>query len=917
MADGAPISLPQPVSAAIAAAPGALEAPLASSSAPVPLVATKLRPPATVAGHRERPRIGALLDRALVDGTRLTLLSAPPGYGKTVALADWLGSRALPHAWLSLDAADNDVARFVRYLVAALRAVRPGLSTATDALFGPGGTPGPDLVGATLLDELAVSDDPFVLVLDDYHVVTAEPLHRLVRFLIERGPPFGHLVLLTREDPPLPLARLRAHGRLVELRADDLRCTGEEASTYLATAGVAFEDPLVERLLERTEGWMAGLQLAAISLRDRPDAAALIEAFGGSQRFVFDYLADEALGGIDPDLRAFLERTSIADRFTVALCQALTGHDDAAALLERTERANLFLVPLDSERRWYRYHHLFGDCLRAQLGEQERRDLHERAAEHFERAGLAAEAIDHALAAGSMEHALRLVERAARLTFEAGDLVTLLGWLDALPVDRVAMHPELVSLQAWALFDTGRMAAAAALAQRHLASAVERGPAEGQLLVLQALLGTVTGPDAEGLARAGLELVGPDPWFRSLGLAAAGLATLARGDYGRAVETLRMGYEAALLAEHPMAVLPAVNPLGHGLAVAGFRGEAEVICRTVLAQQADAAGRTRPIAWPARLVLGIVRYEANDLAEARHELEGGFEAARRLGIGRPVLGWAIPYLALVRLACGEPDAALEALRTSQRDLRTTGMALPGLAGEVEARIRLRVGDIAAAARWADRATPDAPPGSPLLDLLRRSLEATVARVRLAQGRPEEARELLAATRPAQEASGAIADLISIGILEAAAAQATGRRADALQALESAVRLAAPGGYVRRFVDDGASVAHLLPLVRRAAPAFVDEVIEACAGGPTRAAAQAPVRGSSPSRDADGALLEALTARELDVLRLMAEGASNAEIASSLVVSLGTAKWHVGHVLAKLGATSRTQAILRAQRLGLA
>ena len=350
--------------------------------------------------------------------------------------------------------------------------------------------------------------------------------------------------------------------------------------------------------------------------------------------------------------------------------------------------------------------------------------------------------------------------------------------------------------------------------------------------------------------------------------------------------------------------------------MAGLRGEAETTCRTVLAQQADGQGKPRLIAWPARVVLGIVRYEANDLVEARRELEAGFEAARQMGIGRPVLGWAISYLALVRLACGLPDAALEALRTSQRDLRTTGMALPGQAGEIEARILLRRGDVAGAARWADRATPEAPPGSPLLEVLRRSMDVTIARVRLAQGRPDEARELLARTRAAQEASGAVAELISIGVLEAAAAEATGRRAEALRALEQSIRLAAPGGYIRRFVDDGGSVAHLLALVRNEAPVFVDELIAAFAAESTAGSATPTARGTALWQDADGQLLEKLTLRELDVLRLMALGASNADIAADLTVSLGTAKWHVGHVLAKLGATSRTQALVRAQRLGL-
>ena len=883
-----------------------------------PLVGTKFLAPLSVTGYRERPRLGAMLDRGLDDRSRLTLLSAPPGYGKTVAVTGWLESRALAHAWLSLDVADNDLARFVRYLLAALRAVRPEIGDATNGLFGPGISPSLDLIGATLLQEIATSDHPFVLVLDDYQAISADPIHRLVRFLIERGPPFAHLVLLTREDPPLPLARLRAHGRLVELRADDLRYTDAEASGYLAEVLPADLDPeQLAQLLERTEGWIVGLQLAAISLRDRPDAGTLIKAFGGSRRFVFDYLADEALGRVDDDLRSFLVKTSVADRFTVELCRELSDREDAAALLERAERANLFLIALDAEARWYRYHRLFADYLRSQLGEKERRQLHERAADWFERVGLETEAIDNALASGSVDRAIRLIERATRPAFEAGELSTLLGWLEALPADRVSTSPELTSLHAWTLFETGQVGAALTLAGRHLASTTTRGPAEGRLLILEALMATVTGPDAEKLAIEGLELVGDDPLFRSFGFLAEGLAALARGEYKPAVEILRVGYQTALQTGNPMAVLPAVSPLGQALALAGLRVEAEMICRTVLAQQADEQGRPRPIAWPARVVLGISRYEANDIVEARRELEAGFEAARQVGVGRPVLGWAISYLALVRLAVGDDDAALEALRTSQRDLRTTGLGLPGLAGEIGARILLRRGDVAGAGRWADGATPEAPPGSPLLEVLRRSMDVTIARVRLAQGRVAEARELLARTRVAQEASGAVADLISIGVLEAACAEATGHNAEALRALKRAVELAAPGDYVRRFIDDGRSIAHLLPLVRTAAPEFVDGLVAAFAAQKTATAAPLPhVQGTSLWHDADGQLLETLTARELDVLRLMAQGSSNADIAASLTVSLGTAKWHVGHVIAKLGVTSRTQALVRAQRVGL-
>ena len=585
-----------------------------------------------------------------------------------------------------------------------------------------------------------------MLVLDDYHVIGADPIHRLVRFLIERGPPFAHLVILTREDPPLPLARLRAHGRLVELRAGDLRYTSEETSTYLGDAGISLDPPLVGRLLDRTEGWIAGLQLAAMTLMNRPDAALAIDAFGGSQRFVLDYLADEVLGRIDDDLRTFLVRTSIADRFDAGLCRALTGREDTEALLTQAERANLFLVALDTERHWYRYHGLFADYLRAQLTEHEQRELHERAATYLEVHGLGQEAIAHALAAGSIDRAIRLVEREARPTFEAGELATLLGWLDALPAERLAASGELVSLHAWALLFVGQPAAAKACVDRHLVGSGVGGPAEGRLLALRALLATVTGTDAEQLAGVSLELLGEDDdIFRALTLQAVGMAQWSGGGLAAAVETWRLTLEVATRTRQPMAIFPAVTALANGLNETGRRVEAEALCRRILEEYTDSRRRPRTIAWWVRMPLGLLRYEANDLDEARRELERGFAAASSFG-GGLLVAWAVGYLALVRQATGSPEAALEVVRGVSRATRTAGMALPAQTDEIQARIFLLQGDVAAAARWADQATPEAPAGSPLLDLLRLSQEVTLARVRLAQARPAEARR---AARPSE------------------------------------------------------------------------------------------------------------------------------------------------------------------------
>jgi LuxR family transcriptional regulator, maltose regulon positive regulatory protein len=885
----------------------------------VPLVSSKLRAPRSVTGYRERPRLNTLLDRGLEDSARLMLLSAPPGYGKTVALVGWLESRGVAHAWLSLDAADNDPARFARYLVAALRAVRPDAGDAMDGLLGPGATPSSDLVGATLLEQLGASDDPFALVLDDYQLISTEPNQHLVRFLIERGPPFAHLILLTRQDPPLPLARLRAHGRLVELRADDLRYTRDEASAYLAEAGVSLEPDLLERLLDRTEGWIAGLQLAAISLRDRPNPAAMVGAFGSSQRFVFDYLADEVFGGIDQDFRSFLVNISIADHFTAELCQELTGREDSAALLERAERANLFLVALDEEQRWYRYHGLFADYLRSQLGDRERRELHERAADYLAGAGLDSEAIAHLLAAGSVDRAFDLVERAAQPTFEAGELATLLGWLDGLPRERVAANAELVSLQGWALFLTGQIAAAQACAEGRAIEGDAGGPAEGRLYALRALLAPIIAgeSDDDGLVRAGIALLGDDEPVRVLTLLALGTAKLAAGESASAVETLRPALAAARHTAQPMAVVTAAAMLALGLNATGARPEAEALSRAVLEEVRDARGRAPAGSWYlGHWVLGILRYETGDLIEARNELERGFEAAARFGAARQSLGVLVSYLALARQATGSPELALEAVRAVARDARTAGLTrVESQTAEIEARIRLMQGDLAAAAFWADQPMPGVG-GLPAANTSRLSRDLMIVRVRLAQSRAGEAQRLLGSARAALKSGGNVAELISAYILEAVVAEATGRRPAARRALEEAIRLAAPGGYIRRFVDDGTSVAHLLPFVRKTSPTFVDQVIAAIASvNDPRGTASTRV-GSSVWQDERGQLIEALTARELDVLRLMAQGATNAKIADRLSVSLGTAKWHVGNIRAKLGVTNRTQALVRAQELGL-
>lgn len=871
-------------------------------------------PPHALLGRELRPRVSRRLDAALRPATRLALVAAPPGYGKSVAVAGWVAERGLPCAWIAVEPGHHDPVRLGRDLLAALENVRPG-SLALAAMLS--GTPDPRAAAAAVLEALSSRDDDLVLVLDDLWTLPPGPSRELVRALLEGLPPFAHPVVVTREDPPLPIGRLRAQGSLAEVRADDLRFTRAEAEALLAGAGLDLPAPLVEELVGRTEGWAAALQLAVLALRDSPDPAAAVAAFSGSQRFVIDYLADEVMAGIDADLATLVLHVSVADRFDAALASLLSGRPDAARLLERAERAGLFLEPAAGEPGWYRLHGLFSGYLRSRLDPGMRARLHGLAAARLAGGGRGAEAIDHALAAGDGALAGRLVAVEGRAAYEAGELARLGAWLDALPPEVLAGTPELVALDAWTRFSTGRLGDAAARAARHLAARApaDLGAPEGRLLVLQALLATATGPDAPELAAQGVALVGDDPLFRSLGLQAAGLGRLAAGDPSAALATLRMAFAEATAAGHPAALLPAVNSLAHALEATGRRDEAEATARRVLDAFRGPSERPLAVAWSALLVLGIARYEAGDLGDARRELERGLAAAGSLGVGLPVMAWAVPHVALARLGTGDPDGALAILQPGPGEGGATGMALPSLAPETAARVHLATGNLAAAVRWAEEAGPQVPAGSPLLEPLARSRDVTVARVRLAQSRPEDALALLRPAREAYRAAGLVPERISALVLEAVAHEARGARGPAREALAGALELAAPGGYVRRFVDDGPGLAPLLRAVRTTAPAFADRVLAALDAA--RAASQPRARrGTVVSEAADGQLLESLTSRELEVLRCLATGATNAGLAEELGVSAGTVKWHVAHILAKLGARSRAGAVARAQRLGL-
>ncbi len=888
---------------------------------PIPLVSTRLDPPPLPSTYVPRERIAALLSRGGEESCRLTLVSAPPGYGKTMAVRGWLAGEPRASAWLSLDAGDDDPARLARYLIGALDRARPGFGRRTAALLGFAGVPSLDALVATILDELSESDTSLVLVLDDCHLLASGAGHDLVARLVTHAPPYAQIVLVTRRDPDLPLARLRAHAALVEVRADDLRHTAPEAGALLARLGVHLDAASVERLTERTEGWAAGLQLAALTLRGRPDADAVVAGLDLPHRYVIDYLADEVLAHLPDDMRRFLERTSVVERLCAGLADALTGTSTGERTLREVEERNLFLQPLGTDGRWYRYHHLFADYLRTRLDDAERRDLMFRAATWCAGQGLAAEAATYALESRRWDEVTPIVSAGCRASLELGEPGAVLRWCAAMPEGTIAASPGLLADRAWAAYLTGDSAVlsatAAELAAADAAGRLPRGVA-GRAHGARAWHAVLAGDAAEGerLARRALEDLDLDSFHRGMALLALSDACW---DLGRADENAAAVAEALQLARDRGPSL-ATYLTGYiyaiGCAEQGRRPEGERACREMLADAVDDTGRTSPAAGPLRVGLGILVYEANDLRTASAELEAGFASCRRLGIDALLGGESRRARAMTRLAVAGGDAARDAADEGMRAARRVlpGTRMPAAEG-VSALVAVRTGDVRTALAWAERALGDPARTRTKAPNVRLYRDLTIVRILLASGAAARAEALaLEAGRYAAWA-GTVLGQVQASILAASAAERQGRRADARSRLGDAVTMAAPGGYVRRFVEDGPPLAHLLPSVRLGAGEFVDRVTDALAAEAARIAPGRTAAGAAWVAD-DGALVELLTERELDVLRLLARGGSNAAIGRALGVSAGTVKWHVANVLGKLGASSRTQAAARARDLGL-
>jgi len=804
-----------------------------------------------------RPRLIERLNEGLLRKRKLTLISVPAGFGKTTLLSEWVhhletgffpknlvsGLRP-PVAWLSLDEGDNDVARFMAYLVAALQTIEANVGAGVPSAFQSPQPPPIESLFTSLINEITEIANPFILVLDDYHLIAAQPVHDALTFLLDHLPPPMHLVIATRADPPLPIARLRGRGQLTELRLTDLRFTSDEAAAFLNQVmglGLAADD--IATLASRTEGWIAGLQMAAVSMRGQEDVAGFIRAFTGSDRYILDYLVEEVLQRQPESVQTFLLQTSILDHLTGALCDAVTGISESASqrgfadlqicrfadlssqeILEHLERNNIFVVPLDNERRWYRYHRLFADLLRQRL-QQTQPDLvptlHRRASEWYEQNSLTAEAIDHALAAGDFEQAARLIEQAAEATLMRSEVATLLRWVESLPDELVHDRPSLCVYHAWALLFGGRPLEAV---EARLQDVEEDADLiSGRAAPLRALVALYQNqiPRAAELSRRALEQLPQDDVFlRGFATWLLSISHIVDGDIVAARQTLE---EIARRSQEAGNVMVAVMVTCNRAELHKRQGQldkAAALYQQALALAVDGQGQRLPIAGEALMGLGELSREWNDLKAAVRYLTAGIELTRKWAEIGAIDGYI--SLAHVRQAQGDLEGAQKPLQKAwQLALQFDATEMDDfLVAAHQARLWVVQDNLAAAKRWAEERGLTAEASlaeleervsdASLRSSRRRTAEyLTLVWVLIAQERCDDALALLEPLLAIAERWGLNERVIKVQILKALACHAQGDIAQALDALERALALAEPEGYVRVFLDEGEPMARLL------------------------------------------------------------------------------------------------------------
>jgi LuxR family transcriptional regulator, maltose regulon positive regulatory protein len=890
------------------------------------ILITKFQPPSLLPKRVYRQRLIQRLNEGLDAGRVLTLVSAPAGFGKSTCISEWVRQLDLPAAWLSLDPADDDPARFFAYFVAALQKVNQSIGQEIAGILDSGQIPPVESICTILLNDISRLPQGFVLVLDDFQILQERSIFSLLGMLIANPPPQLHLVLVTREDPLLPLARLRANNQMTEIRAEDLRFTSSEAGAFFQTTlGLSLDAQDLRVLESRIEGWVAGLQLAGLSIQGQNDPTRFIANLSGTHRHILGYLTEEVLSRQSEELQNFLVETSILEQMSGELCDTVTGRRDSAILLERLYAANLFLIPIDDEQHWYRYHHLFADLLRSQqsrISKEQMDRLHRNASVWYAGAGMAVEAIEHALAGEDYPLAVTLLEQHAMNFIMQGYVKTVESWLGAIPPAWKSKNPRTYLAFASVYLMRGNYAEVAknlslaepAILQADVDAAL-RESMRAEWYAIQANLLNVQGKALESLeaAERSLQLALPEQFYiRGIAYLGLGGAYRLTGEYPKLVDAYQKAIQNSRAAENLLSEMLAANALAlmaiqHGqLRFAHQIGSAAV------------ERFERPETWPPPIagsvygVLGMVEYEWNQLEAARAH----FTVAVRLNaLGGHNAGMIFLKVILARLAQAEGDLSGAARLTQEAvDLLAFGAPVwlkPEVAAQ-QVRIYLAQDNpIAAEAALSQYPRSNQElmthPEEPYFIA---SLHLLLYRARANRQAEEVEAAMGLANRLIAEADRTQRVGISVlALLLRAQIYALIEKTEAgLEDLVQALQLAAPEGMMRTFLDEGAEMAGLLRRVQKQSvlSEYVKKLLAAFSATESR---DAPVAEQS-------GLVEPLSGRELQVLGLMSEGLTNPEIAMRLVLSLSTVKTHLNNIYGKLNVRNRAEAVMRGKELGL-
>ncbi len=856
---------------------------------------TKFQVPQARARLVTRPRLLERLDAG--SENKLILVAAPAGYGKTTLVADWLQHITRPVTWLSLDEGDNDPKRFLFYLIGALKQIHPEMGRVAESILRSPQSPPDEIILTSLVNEIGAAPQPFIFVLDDYHFIHTPAIHKQLTFLLDHQPAHMLLVVTTREDPLLPIPRLRARGQVLEIRQEDLRFTTNEVTNFLRQVmeiNISVDD--IAALERRTEGWIAGLQLAALSLRGHTDPQAFLQSFTGSSRYILDYLIEEVFERQTQEVKDFLLQTSILDQLSAPLCDAVTERTGSQIILEALEQANLFIVPLDQSRIWYRYHRLFSELLRhySRTADIPQSALHQRASQWYESQGLLPDAVEHSIAAQDWGNAARLIGAVNENMLKRGETVTVLGWFGKLPREVACANPNLCMVYAWAALMASQFDIAAPLLEHAEGMAEPGSHFLGQVAAAQAFLARAKRDNGRAIEKSeqALALL-PDTDITTRGNIAMnlGLAYWHIGQLTKAEPVLVQACDLCGKVGNQYALLTSQIFIARVLASRGKLHQAMELDESLI----QASGQI-PILCLAHYDLATIYQEWNNLQKAKEHFEQGFALSQRSGnVEFQQAGHLVR--AILMHALGNDAEAISAHAEADAMARDFPASIRSRVAAFGVQMALAHNDPQILARWE----PQIDAGTDA-HLFYRFMGLTRPRLLIARGQKDEAVEALEKIYKTASRAGWGYGIIVVRILQSLAARDID---EAVQFLSDALHMGQPENFLRSFVDAGPD---LVPVLREAVrrgigPEYANRILAALGAGP---------RGGTQV-----GLIEPLSEREIEVLRLVMAGLSNREIAARLVISPGTAKTHVHNLCGKLGVRNRTEAAMRAKELGLA